>query len=92
MGDDDQLPSVGPGAVLHNLLQCNKVPRCVLKTLFRQDPSGDIARNAAQINQGYGRPLATRPLRPAPVAKSLRTPADAGRQKASPGHGGCSCA
>jgi len=52
VGDDDQLPSVGPGAVLHDLLRCPRVPRVVLDVLFRQDPSGDIARNARCIQQG----------------------------------------
>jgi exodeoxyribonuclease V alpha subunit len=52
VGDDDQLPSVGPGAVLHDLLRCACVPRVELSTVFRQDPSGDIARNAQLINRG----------------------------------------
>lgn len=52
VGDDDQLPSVGAGAVLHDLLRCASVPRVELQTLFRQDPSGDIARNAHAINRG----------------------------------------
>ena len=52
VGDDDQLPSVGPGAVLHDLLRCSRVPRVELREIFRQDPSGDIALNAQQINSG----------------------------------------
>ena len=52
VGDDDQLPSVGPGAVLHDLLRCPRVPRVTLGAVFRQDPSGDIARNAKLINAG----------------------------------------
>jgi ATP-dependent exoDNAse (exonuclease V) alpha subunit len=52
VGDDDQLPSVGPGAVLHDLLRCPRVPRVALDAVFRQDPSGDIARNARSIQQG----------------------------------------
>ncbi|KAL1514445.1 hypothetical protein AB1Y20_003544 [Prymnesium parvum] len=52
VGDQDQLPSVGPGAVLKNLLQCPRVPRVTLQRIFRQDPCGDIARNAALIHQG----------------------------------------
>ena len=52
VGDDDQLPSVGPGAVLHDLLRCPRVPRVELETLFRQSADGDIARNARQILRG----------------------------------------
>ena len=52
VGDDDQLPSVGPGAVLHDLLRCPRVPRVALEGVFRQDPSGDIARNARLIQRG----------------------------------------
>ena len=35
-GDDDQLPSVGPGAVLHDLLRCKDVPQVELQAVFRQ--------------------------------------------------------
>jgi exodeoxyribonuclease V alpha subunit len=52
VGDDDQLPSVGAGAVLHDLLRCPRIPRVELSAVFRQDPSGDIARNARLIKQG----------------------------------------
>ena len=30
VGDKDQLPSVGPGQVLHDLLQINEIPKCEL--------------------------------------------------------------
>ncbi len=36
VGDDDQLPSVGPGAVLRDLLACPRVPRVTLTQIFRQ--------------------------------------------------------
>ena len=36
VGDAEQLPSVGPGAVLHDLLRCPRVPRVELTTIFRQ--------------------------------------------------------
>ena len=52
MGDSDQLPSVGPGSVLLDLLRADRVPRVTLDTVFRQDPSGDIARTAQLVNQG----------------------------------------
>ena len=38
--------------MLHDLLRCACVPRVELSTVFRQDPSGDIARNAQLINRG----------------------------------------
>ena len=52
MGDSDQLPSVGPGSVLLDLLRAQRVPRVTLDTIFRQDPSGDIARTAQLVRQG----------------------------------------
>ena len=52
VGDPDQLPSVGAGSVLKDLLRCSRVPRVELTRVFRQDPSGDIARNAQLINHG----------------------------------------
>ena len=52
VGDADQLPSVGPGSVLGDLLKSPRVPRIDLDQIFRQDPAGDIARNAALVNTG----------------------------------------
>lgn len=52
VGDSDQLPSVGPGSVLLDLLSAPRVPRVTLDTIFRQDPSGDIARTAQLVNRG----------------------------------------
>jgi len=52
VGDANQLPSVGPGAVLQELLASARVPRIELTDIFRQDPTGDIARNAALIHAG----------------------------------------
>jgi exodeoxyribonuclease V alpha subunit len=52
VGDSDQLPSVGPGSVLLDLLSASRVPRVTLDTIFRQDPSGDIARTAQLVNRG----------------------------------------
>lgn len=43
---------VGPGAVLQELLASARVPRIELTDIFRQDPTGDIARNAALIHAG----------------------------------------
>ena len=38
VGDSDQLPSVGPGSVLLDLLSASRVPRVTLDTIFRQGP------------------------------------------------------
>ena len=58
VGDTDQLPSVGPGNVLRDLIASGKIPCCRLDTIFRQDNSGLIVRNAHHVNRGE--PLETR--------------------------------
>lgn len=52
VGDPDQLPSVGPGAVLAELIRCQKVPVTVLDTIFRQAQTSRIIRNSANIRKG----------------------------------------
>jgi len=52
VGDVDQLPSVGPGAVLRNLIDSNKISTTSLKEIFRQAASSKIIINAHKINQG----------------------------------------
>lgn len=52
LGDPDQLPSVGPGAVLSELLRSGKVPCTVLTTIFRQADTSSIVLNAKQIREG----------------------------------------
>ena len=52
VGDADQLPSVGPGNVLNDLLQCPRIPSVRLQHIFRQSGDNDIADKAAKINQG----------------------------------------
>lgn len=52
VGDRDQLPSVGPGAVLHDLIACGCVPVTHLSEIFRQDEQGRIVRNAHSVNRG----------------------------------------
>ena len=52
VGDADQLPSVGPGNVLNDLLRCPKIPSTRLQHIFRQAGGNDIADKAAKINQG----------------------------------------
>ncbi|MEI8242442.1 MAG: ATP-dependent RecD-like DNA helicase [bacterium] len=52
VGDIDQLPSVGPGNVLRDAIQSGAIPCRRLTTIFRQDASGLIVRNAHHINHG----------------------------------------
>jgi len=52
IGDVDQLPSVGPGNVLRDLIQSNKVPYCELTDIFRQKESSQIIQVAHSINKG----------------------------------------
>ena len=52
VGDQDQLPSVGPGSVLRDLLASGVVPTVRLKTVFRQSPKSKIVTNAHRINEG----------------------------------------
>ena len=52
VGDADQLPSVGPGRVLRDLLESGAVPSVHLDQIFRQAAGSGIAENARRINQG----------------------------------------
>ncbi|HEU4534823.1 MAG TPA: AAA family ATPase, partial [Polyangiaceae bacterium] len=52
VGDVDQLPSVGPGAVLRDLLQSGAVPSVRLDRVFRQRGGGLILDNAHRIRNG----------------------------------------
>ena len=52
VGDADQLPSVGPGAVLADILESGAVPAVTLRELFRQAANSRIVVNAHRINQG----------------------------------------
>lgn len=52
IGDVDQLPSVGSGNVLRDMIRSNKVPVVRLKTIFRQAAHSAIIRAAHRINQG----------------------------------------
>ncbi|HOV60421.1 MAG TPA: ATP-dependent RecD-like DNA helicase [Candidatus Hydrogenedentes bacterium] len=53
VGDTDQLPSVGPGNVLADLLRSGRVPTIRLRAVFRQAEESGIIRAAHQINQGH---------------------------------------
>jgi exodeoxyribonuclease V alpha subunit len=52
VGDADQLPSVGPGAVLAQLIACGRVPVVRLTEVFRQAARSQIVMAAHQVNQG----------------------------------------
>ena len=54
VGDTDQLPSVGPGNVLHDLIDSGAIACSRLTEIFRQDNSGLIVRNAHRVNAGEG--------------------------------------
>ena len=54
VGDTDQLPSVGPGNVLHDLIDSGAIACSRLTEIFRQDNSGLIVRNAHRVNAGQG--------------------------------------
>ena len=52
VGDIDQLPSVGPGNVLKDLIASNKIPVVRLTQVFRQAAASAIITTAHQINHG----------------------------------------
>jgi exodeoxyribonuclease V alpha subunit len=52
VGDVDQLPSVGPGNVLRDLIACGRFPVVRLREIFRQARESQIVVNAHRIQQG----------------------------------------
>lgn len=52
VGDIDQLPSVGSGAILSDLINSEKIPCVKLTEIFRQAKNSEIIINAHRINQG----------------------------------------
>ena len=52
VGDVDQLPSVGPGQVLRDLMNSKAFPMVTLEKIFRQAGQSDIVVNAHRINKG----------------------------------------
>jgi exodeoxyribonuclease V alpha subunit len=53
VGDIDQLPSVGPGQILADLITSGAVPVVRLTEVFRQAAQSRIVTSAHQINQGF---------------------------------------
>ncbi len=52
VGDQDQLPSVGPGNLLHDIIGSGAVDVVRLDQIFRQEKESLIVANAHRINQG----------------------------------------
>jgi exodeoxyribonuclease V alpha subunit len=52
VGDADQLPSVGPGRVLQDIIESGVIPVAQLNEVFRQAATSRIVTNAHLINQG----------------------------------------
>lgn len=52
VGDKDQLPSVGAGNVLRDLIESGSIPVVILDTIFRQAEDSFIIVNAHRINEG----------------------------------------
>jgi exodeoxyribonuclease V alpha subunit len=52
VGDVDQLPSVGPGCVLRDLLDVPEIPQTRLTHVYRQGPGSGITGNAVRVRDG----------------------------------------
>ena len=72
VGDVDQLPSVGPGSVLAEIIGSDRVPTARLTEIFRQGESSRIVVNAHRINRGES------PEYPPPPSRSEGSGAGAG--------------
>lgn len=53
VGDKDQLPSVGCGNVLKDMIDSGIIPKVILNKIFRQASMSNIIVNAHRINKGY---------------------------------------
>ena len=52
VGDTDQLPSVGPGSILKDIIDSNQVQTITLNQIFRQAAKSKIIVNAHRVNEG----------------------------------------
>ena len=52
VGDVDQLPSVGPGSILKDIINSEKIPTITLTEIFRQAAKSKIVLNSHRVNQG----------------------------------------
>ncbi|MBV9594629.1 MAG: AAA family ATPase, partial [Actinobacteria bacterium] len=78
VGDAAQLPSIGPGRVLGDLIDSGYLAVTELTTLYRQAEGGAIARLAAELREGVLPPVDD-PTHEV-VVVPVRTPADAARR------------
>ncbi len=62
IGDVDQLPSVGAGNVLKDLIESGALHTCILKRIFRQAAHSKIITNAHRVNQGFFPDIEPSPL------------------------------
>ena len=53
VGDVNQLPSVGPGSILKDLIDSNAFTTVILNKVFRQAAKSKIITNAHNVNNGY---------------------------------------
>lgn len=54
VGDIDQLPSVGPGNVLKDIIESERITTITLNKIFRQAAKSKIIVNAHRVNEGIG--------------------------------------
>lgn len=54
VGDVNQLPSVGAGAVLRDILECPSIKHIFLSRIYRQNENEKIVENADKLNHGNG--------------------------------------
>jgi exodeoxyribonuclease V alpha subunit len=52
VGDADQLPAVGPGSILRDIIASGRVETATLREVFRQAKESSIVLNAHRVNQG----------------------------------------
>lgn len=52
VGDVDQLPSVGPGSILKDMIHSEKITTIVLNKIFRQAAKSKIILNSHRVNEG----------------------------------------
>jgi len=76
VGDIDQLPSVGPGNVFRELVQCGVIPVTILDTVFRQGEDSRIITNAHRMQENntsldYGEGFTFIPAKDAKTAGDL---------------------
>lgn len=64
VGDENQLPSVGPGAILKDIIESCEIPTIKLKKIFRQAAKSKIIVNAHNVNAGVSFTIKNKPENP----------------------------